>query len=235
MSVPTLGLVTRRYWPQFYLTLLETIHCREISGHEGYNDCFLKASRISKEGTTQCCFGTFLLVRWSVLDQWSSISRWVSCSDTCSISLHCLLQKLNSISCTTDIAKVGFFPSHSGDSLSSNFTEKLDTLLTWAVTPLQFGPHRPFVAVTLLSQYCERTARRELSCATLHDYLFDWLDISEVAADSANLRSVSALFGKLVKDSLFDYATYIQRLVARSEPGLSCSEVSHQECLCTCF
>lgn len=103
------------------------------------------------------------------------------------------------------------------------------------MTPLQFGPHRPSAAVTLLSQYCERTARRELSCATLHDYLFDWLDTSDVAADSANLRSVSALFGKLVKDSLFDYAVYIQRLVARSEPGLSCSEVSHQESQCTCL
>ena len=82
--------------------------------------------------------------------------------------------------------------------------------------------------MTLLGQYCERTARRELSCAALHDYLFDWLDTSEVAADSANLRCVSALFGKLVKDGMFDYAAYIQRLVARSEPGLSCSEVGHE-------
>ncbi|KAG6370976.1 hypothetical protein JVT61DRAFT_10690 [Boletus reticuloceps] len=134
------------------------------------------------------------------------------------------IQGLNSISCSTDMSKIGFFASHSSDTLPSNFTEKLDTLLTWAVTPLQFGPHRRFVAVTLLSQYCERTARRELSCAILHDYLFDWLDTSEAAADSANLRSISALFGKLVKDSLFDYAAYIQRLVARSEPGISCSE-----------
>ncbi|KAG8221691.1 hypothetical protein J3R82DRAFT_1977 [Butyriboletus roseoflavus] len=134
------------------------------------------------------------------------------------------IQKLNSISCTTDMSKIGFFPSPSCDPSSSVFTEKLDTLLTWAVTSLQFGPHRPLAAATLLGQYCKRTASRELSCATLHDYLFDWLDTSDVAADSANLRSVSALFGKLVKDSLFDYATYIQRLVARSEPGLSCSE-----------
>lgn len=133
------------------------------------------------------------------------------------------------------MSKICFFPSHSGDCSSSVFTEKLDTLLTWAVTPLQFGPHRPSAAVTLLSQYCERTARRELSCATLHDYLFDWLDTSDVAADSTNLRSVSALFGKLVKDSLFDYTVYIQRLVARSEPGLSCSEASHQESRRTCL
>ena len=126
------------------------------------------------------------------------------------------------------MSKIDFFPPHSGDSLSSVFIEKLDTLLTWAVTPLQFGPHRPCVAVTLLSQYCERTARRELPCATLQDYLFDWLDTSEVAADKANLRPVAALFGKLVKNSLFEYAAYIQRLVARSEPGLPCSEVSHQ-------
>ncbi|KAF9231909.1 hypothetical protein BU15DRAFT_55624 [Melanogaster broomeanus] len=133
------------------------------------------------------------------------------------------IQTLNSISRTTDISTISFFPCHSTDCSSSVFTDKLDTLLTWAVTPLQFGPHRPFAAVTLLLQHHERTARRELSCAVLQDHLFDWLDTSEVAADSANLRFVAALFGRLVKDSLFDYAAYIQRLVARSEPGLSCS------------
>ncbi|KAG8213524.1 hypothetical protein J3R82DRAFT_10156 [Butyriboletus roseoflavus] len=114
------------------------------------------------------------------------------------------IQKLNSISCTTDVSKIGFFPSPSGDPSSSVFTEKLDTLLTWAVTSLQFGPRCPLAAVTLLGQYHARTASRELSCAILHDYLFDWLDTSDVAAD---LRSVSALFRKLVKDSLFDYAS----------------------------
>lgn len=131
------------------------------------------------------------------------------------------------------MSTIDFFPSRSSDPSSSLLTEKLDTLLTWAVTSLQFGPHRPFVVATLLGQYCERTARRELFCGILHDYLFDWLDTSEAAADSANLRSVSALFGKFVKDGLFDYAAYIQRLVARSESGLSCTEVSHQGFKCT--
>ncbi|KAF9219563.1 hypothetical protein BS17DRAFT_760662 [Gyrodon lividus] len=134
------------------------------------------------------------------------------------------IQTLNSISRTTDMSTINFFSGQSTDYSSSVFTDKLDTLLTWAVTPLQFGPHRPFAAVTLLFQYRERTTRRELSCAALQDYLFDWLDTSEVAADGANLRSVAALFGKLVKDCLFDYSAYIQRLIARSEPGLSCSE-----------
>ncbi|KIK91304.1 hypothetical protein PAXRUDRAFT_830959 [Paxillus rubicundulus Ve08.2h10] len=134
------------------------------------------------------------------------------------------IQTLNSISRTTDMSIINFFQCHSTDCSSPIFVAKLDILLTWAVTPLQFGSHRPFATCTLLLQHREHTARRELSCAALQDYLFDWLDTSEVAADSANIRSVAALFGKLVKDGLFDYATYLQRLVARSEPGLSCSE-----------
>ncbi|KAI9567260.1 hypothetical protein HD554DRAFT_2270123, partial [Boletus coccyginus] len=131
-----------------------------------------------------------------------------------------LLQKLNSIFCTTHISKIGFFLSHPGDSLSLIFTEQFDTLLTWAVTPLQFGLHCPYTTITLLSQYCKCTACCQLSCAALHDYFWNWLDTSEVAADSADLQSLSALFGKLVKDSLFDYAAYIQWLVAHGDSGL---------------
>ncbi|KAL4080156.1 hypothetical protein V8B97DRAFT_1914244 [Scleroderma yunnanense] len=82
------------------------------------------------------------------------------------------------------------------------------------------------LAVTLLSQYRQRTARREVSLAALQDYLFDWLDTSDVASESGNLRAVSALFGKLVKDGLFDYAAYLQRLVARGEESLSYTQSS---------
>ncbi|KAI6044642.1 hypothetical protein EDC04DRAFT_2641397 [Pisolithus marmoratus] len=132
------------------------------------------------------------------------------------------IQILNSISSATDMSTIEFFSCDATDHPStSTFYSKLDTLLTWSVTPLQFGPHRTYAAVSLLSQYRQRTARREVSLSALQDYLFDWLDTSEVAAESGNLRSVSALFGKLVKDGLFDYASYLQRLVARGEESLS--------------
>ncbi|KAI6121312.1 hypothetical protein F5141DRAFT_1186585 [Pisolithus sp. B1] len=132
------------------------------------------------------------------------------------------IQILNSISSATDMSTVEFFSCSVTDHHStSTFYNKLDTLLTWSVTPLQFGPHRTYAAVFLLSQYRQRTARREVSLSALQDYLFDWLDTSEVAAESGNLRGVSALFGKLVKDGLFDYASYLQRLVARGEESLS--------------
>ncbi|KAH7888428.1 hypothetical protein F5I97DRAFT_1803562 [Phlebopus sp. FC_14] len=135
------------------------------------------------------------------------------------------IQTLNSISSTTDMSTVRFFSVNEADCISSStFADKLDTLLTWTVTPLQFGAHRPFSAVTILLQHRERTARREVSLDALQDYLFDWLDTNETAADPGNLRTVSALFGKLVKEGLFDYAAYIQRLVARGEKGLSCME-----------
>ncbi|KAI6169577.1 hypothetical protein EDD17DRAFT_1784529, partial [Pisolithus thermaeus] len=132
------------------------------------------------------------------------------------------IQILNSISSATDMSTVEFFSCNVTDHHpTSTFYNKLDTLLTWSVTPLQFGPHRTYAAVFLLSQYRQRTARREVSLSALQDYLFDWLDTSEVAAESGNIRSVSALFGKLVKDGLFDYASYLQRLVARGEESLS--------------
>jgi mediator of RNA polymerase II transcription subunit 12 len=59
----------------------------------------------------------------------------------------------------------------------------------------------------------------------LQDLLFDWLDESELAGEEANLSSVASLFGKLVRDGLFQYAKYVQRLVARGEPGLSYTQV----------
>jgi mediator of RNA polymerase II transcription subunit 12, fungi type len=59
----------------------------------------------------------------------------------------------------------------------------------------------------------------------LQDRLFDWLDENELAGEEANLSSVVGLFGKLVRDSLFEYAKYIQRLVARGELGLSYTQV----------
>lgn len=128
-----------------------------------------------------------------------------------------------------------FFDSVADDP--SIFTEKLNTLLSWAVTPLQFGDHRPYAATTLIRMWrdkCEeRAMRREFASPNefLQDQLFDWLDESDIAGEDGNLTSVAVLFGKLVKDHLFDYPKYVQRLIARGEPGLSCTEV----CLPTTF
>ncbi|KAG1745538.1 uncharacterized protein EDB91DRAFT_1236376 [Suillus paluster] len=127
------------------------------------------------------------------------------------------IQILNSICSTTDMSSISFFSSQIPDyTSSSNFVDKLDTLLTWAVTPLQYGSHRPYAAVTLLQAYHERNARRELSSATLHDHLFDWLDSKPVAREAGNLRAIAG--------GLFDYAAYVQRLVARGEQGLCFNE-----------
>jgi mediator of RNA polymerase II transcription subunit 12 len=147
------------------------------------------------------------------------------------------IQILNSICSSTDMSTISFFSSQIPDcTSSSSFVDKLDTLLTWAVTPLQYGSHRPYAAVTLLRAYHERNARRELSSATLHDHLFDWLDSKPVVREAGNLRAVAGLFGKLMKGGLFDYAAYVQRLVARGEEGLSLNEVyrmPNQHCCLT--
>lgn len=104
-------------------------------------------------------------------------------------------------------------------------------LLTWSVTPLQYGEHRPLAAVTLVRLWrdkaCERATRRgsQHPHDFLQDHLFDWLDSSEVAGEPGNIKAVALLYGKLVKLELFSYPNYIQRLVARAEPGLSYNDV----------
>lgn len=108
---------------------------------------------------------------------------------------------------------------------------KLDLLLTWCATPLQFGDHRPFAAVTLIYNWRQRVSGRAIrrECGSpdefLQDELFTWLDCSEVAGDPKVIRTVSLVFGKLVQRQLFSYERYIQRLVARSEPGLGVNDV----------
>ncbi|KAJ7668448.1 hypothetical protein DFH06DRAFT_1181718 [Mycena polygramma] len=140
------------------------------------------------------------------------------------------VQLLNSISSKTDMASVTFFSTdHLDDRLV--FIDKLHLLLTWSVTPLQFGDHRPFAAVTLIRNWRDkvgdRATRRDFTGPDdfLRDQLFDWIDTSDIAGEAQNLRAVAVLFGKLVKEDLFSYAGYIQRLVARGESGIACSEI----------
>lgn len=129
-----------------------------------------------------------------------------------------------------DINGLHFFPRISDNT--NTFIEKLDVLLTWCVTPLQYGDHRPFAAVALISNWRnrqhERAARRHLVSPDdfLQDQLFDWLDTSETTGKPDNSRSVALLFGRLVNRQLFSYSNYIQRLIARGEAGLSFTEVS---------
>ncbi|KAG6866655.1 hypothetical protein C0991_000765 [Blastosporella zonata] len=139
------------------------------------------------------------------------------------------IKLLNSISSLTNMESLQFFSHSTGDEVG--FAEKLDMLLTWSVTPLQFGDHRPFAAVTLIRNWrmdaADRATRRHFCPPDefLQDRLFDWLDTSDIANDPDNIRSVSLLFGKLVKYELFSYASYVQRLIARGEIGLSTIEV----------
>lgn len=99
------------------------------------------------------------------------------------------------------------------------------------MTPLQYGDHRPYAAVTLLRRWLdragERATRRDFTSPReiLQDLLFDWLNGSEVAGEETNLMAVAVLFGELVKCELFEYAIYVQRLIARCEPGLSYAAV----------
>jgi mediator of RNA polymerase II transcription subunit 12 len=148
---------------------------------------------------------------------------------------------LNSISSKTDLNTLPFF-LQSTDA-SSYLAEKLRILLTWSVTPLQYGDHRPFAAATLIRNWRDRAGdratRRDFTPpdASLQDQLFDWLDSSDIASETGNIRAVAVLFGNLLKCELFSYASYIQRLVARGEQGLSFVEVRvySSDCYVLCF
>jgi len=112
-----------------------------------------------------------------------------------------------------------------------SFKEKLDMLLTWSVTPLQYGDHRPFAAVTLIciwkEKACVRASRRDITKPNdfLQDQLFDWLDASEIAGETNIIPDVALLYGKLIKHEVFSYSNYVQRLIARGEPGVRYTEV----------
>ncbi|KAK0226153.1 hypothetical protein IW262DRAFT_1457387 [Armillaria fumosa] len=133
------------------------------------------------------------------------------------------IKLLNSISRTTDINSISFF----SDNVLDDPKHKLDMLLTWSITPLQFGDHRPFAAITLIRNWRQRAGERALRREDrspdefIQDQLFSWLDSSEVAGDPKNIRAVALLFGKLIQRELFSYGSYIQRLIARGEQGLS--------------
>ncbi|KAJ7594649.1 hypothetical protein C8J56DRAFT_444559 [Mycena floridula] len=138
------------------------------------------------------------------------------------------VELLNSISHDSDLSTMVFFPDAAENA--SVFGEKLSMLLTWSITPLQFGDHRPLVAVTLTRHWRNRARDRATRRGSdspdelLQDHLFHWLDTNDVAGQVSSLESVALLFGKLVKDELFSYPSYIQRLIARGEPGLSSTE-----------
>ena len=146
------------------------------------------------------------------------------------------MQLLNSFTGHTDVSSFPFFDDVSDDVAA--FTRKLDLLLTWSVTPLQFGDHRPYAAATLLRLWqdpaAERALRRDRESPhdLIQDQLFDWLDANEIAADADNLPNLALLFGQLVRRELFSYPQYIERLIARGEEGLSGEEVRPINCSC---
>ncbi|TFK25548.1 hypothetical protein FA15DRAFT_693754 [Coprinopsis marcescibilis] len=136
---------------------------------------------------------------------------------------------LNSLSSDTPLSNVVYFDT---DAPSDSFGEKLDMLLTWSVTPLQYGNHRPLATVTLIQQWCTRACERATRRGHQHpyeflqDHLFEWLDTSDVANEPGNIQTVALLYGKLVKLELFSYPNYIQRLIARGETGLASTDAT---------
>jgi mediator of RNA polymerase II transcription subunit 12, fungi type len=109
------------------------------------------------------------------------------------------------------------------DQTSKVFESRLNILLTWSVTPLQYGDHRPYVARSILLKWKHEAKLRSIRRGTPPDYdiqekLFCWLDTNPVAHDhDRNLVAVTGLYGELLKHKLFSFPRLIQRLMARGE------------------
>ena len=137
---------------------------------------------------------------------------------------------LNSITSATDLGNVQFLSSQTNfdDELLAH---KVFLLLSWSVCWLQYGDHRPYAAASLLRRWRDRTEERASRRDTdspnefIQDLLFRWLDTNENARDPKNLNMVALLFGELIESGLFSFDQYIQRIIARGEPGLKFGEV----------
>ncbi|KAB5588281.1 Med12 domain containing protein [Ceratobasidium theobromae] len=154
------------------------------------------------------------------------------------------VQLLNSIGPSTDLSSVSYFQSDGSDD------QKLSVLLTWAVTPSQYGTHRPFLACSLLA--------RRAGGARWQEGIWRWLDTSdEVRAVGAweneredgvplsagleegpknawhNRDAVALLVGELIEKGLLSYGWYMQKLIARgiTDLTLSRSASSHHRTL----
>lgn len=136
-----------------------------------------------------------------------------------------------------DLSGVSYFQSDGSDD------QKLSVLLTWAVTPSQYGAHRPFLACSLLARRSDGTKWQE--------GIWRWLDDSdEVRAvgawgseneggipSSAGIEdgakntwhsrdAVALLVGELIEKGLLSYGWYMQKLIARGITDLSIPRVS---------
>ncbi|CAE6538597.1 unnamed protein product [Rhizoctonia solani] len=154
------------------------------------------------------------------------------------------VQLLNSIDPGTDLSSVCYFQPDGSDD------QKLSVLLTWAVTPSQYGSHRPFLACSLLARRSEGTRWQE--------GIWRWLDESEEARavgtwenereenvpSSAGIDdgskvvwqsrdAVALLVGELIEKGLFSYGWYMQKLIARgiTDPKLVKATSPHHRTL----
>jgi mediator of RNA polymerase II transcription subunit 12 len=148
-------------------------------------------------------------------------------------------QLLNSIGPFTDLSSVPYFQSDGSDD------QKLSVLLTWAVTPSQYGAHRPFLACSLLARRSEGTRWQEGIWRWLDDSdevraVGSWeneregsVPLSAVIEETAknvwhSRDAVALLVGELIEKGLLSYGWYMQKLIARGITDSTLPRVSEQ-------
>ncbi|KZT32862.1 hypothetical protein SISSUDRAFT_472618 [Sistotremastrum suecicum HHB10207 ss-3] len=135
------------------------------------------------------------------------------------------VEALNAISFDTDLSSINCLTRETMTGDLDTLLKKLDTLLTWAILPTQYGHHRPYIATTLVIQW--RTRMLEMQTQGefpshdprefLQDALFDWLESCDRTHEKTNVPHVAYLYGELIRRDAFSYEKYVQRLIARGE------------------
>jgi hypothetical protein len=123
-----------------------------------------------------------------------------------------VLQTLNAVTVNQDwtVLTTALFAEETDDM----FEAAVFALLGWATCAGQYGLHRVYITARVLAH----TGR------DLQNVLFSWLDNSSFEASEAD--AVAILMGHFIRDGLFEYTSYLHRLLVRDERGLSFGSVS---------
>jgi mediator of RNA polymerase II transcription subunit 12 len=123
-----------------------------------------------------------------------------------------VLQTLNAVTVNQDwtVLTTALF----AEDMDDMFEAAVFALLGWATCAGQYGLHRVYITARVLAH----TGR------DLQNVLFSWLDNSSFETSEAD--AVAILMGHFIRDGLFEYTSYLHRLLVRDERGLSFGSVS---------
>lgn len=157
------------------------------------------------------------------------------------------INTLNSIDMSTDLVSFSFLPAPTVSTSSEPraFTQRLFTLLTWAITPGQAGDpgNRPYIATTLISVWKSQAIRVVPNANHfLQRQLLSWLEEKDFLQPPLHrnavpplkalfwrrgqkalgeLEAIALLFGDLVQRKLFSFSDYLTRMTSFGQGSMA--------------